>query len=313
MSRDLKQKIVLVKRATRLDDLLYKFNTIEQVQFYLEHAGAEYSDYLEEHKQYYKNLEIARLFLSDLAQLQVIDRKYLPNFIFGPENIVVAVGQDGLVANTLKYLSGQQLIGVNPDPLRWDGVLLPFSVNDLPKVMNDVLHRKRKIKEVTLAQVTLNNKQYLLAVNDFFVGHKSHVSARYSVTIGNKTEKQSSSGIVISTGLGSTAWLKSLLTGAVSISSKILHKDIKFTSDMYEIPWDSDNLYYTVREPFASKTTGVALVFGKITKSVHLKVVSQMGEHGVIFSDGIENDYLEFNAGTQAIFSLANHKGLLVV
>ena len=35
------------------------------------------------------------------------------------EDIVVVVGQDGLVANTLKYLQGQPVIAVNPD--RSDG------------------------------------------------------------------------------------------------------------------------------------------------------------------------------------------------
>lgn len=53
----------------------------------------------------------------------MIDRSLLPNFLFGDDDIVVAIGQDGLVANTLKYLTEQVLIGVNPDPHRWDGIL----------------------------------------------------------------------------------------------------------------------------------------------------------------------------------------------
>ena len=48
--------------------------------------------------------------------MQVIDRGFLPNFVFGPEDTVVTLGQDGLVANTLKYLHGQPVVGVNPDP-----------------------------------------------------------------------------------------------------------------------------------------------------------------------------------------------------
>ena len=37
---------------------------------------------------------------------------------------MVAVGQDGLVANVAKYLDGQPVIGVDPEPGRNPGVLV---------------------------------------------------------------------------------------------------------------------------------------------------------------------------------------------
>jgi hypothetical protein len=37
-----------------------------------------------------------------------------------------------------------------------------------------------------------------------------------------------------------------------------------------------------------------------------------MAEHGVIFSDGIEKDFLEFNSGTQASIGITEPKGILV-
>jgi hypothetical protein len=55
------------------------------------------------------------------------------------------------------------------------------------------------------------------------------------------------------------------------------------------------------------------MVFGKIDNRNIFKVESLMPENGVIFSDGIESDYLQFNSGTEAIISIADHKGLLVV
>src|SRR6266700_6241111 len=70
----------------------------------------------------------------------------LPNFVFGPEDIVVALGQDGLVANTLKYLNGQPLVGVNPDPRRYDGQLLPFRISHLRRVMPEVFARRRAVR-----------------------------------------------------------------------------------------------------------------------------------------------------------------------
>ena len=39
---------------------------------------------------------------------------------------VVTLGQDGLVANTAKYVGAQPIVAVNPEPGRFDGILLPF-------------------------------------------------------------------------------------------------------------------------------------------------------------------------------------------
>ena len=123
-----------------------------------------------------------------------MDRGFLPNFVFGPDDTVVTLGQDGLVANTLKYLNGQPVVGVNPDPERWDGRLLPFRVSDLSKLMPEVVLRKRPTRSVTMAKAALNNGQTMYGVNDLFIGPKTHCSARYLIRSGEASETQSSSG-----------------------------------------------------------------------------------------------------------------------
>src|SRR5437867_3311375 len=119
-------KIVLVSRHTRLDDLITRFNTIDQARFYVEHLGADFSDYVNERETYRAALSAAQTVLQSLGRLQTVDRSFLPNFLFGDNDTIVVLGQDGLVANTVKYLSRQLVVGVNPDSKRWDGVLLPF-------------------------------------------------------------------------------------------------------------------------------------------------------------------------------------------
>lgn len=312
MGRISENKIILIKRKTRLEDLIARYNTISQARFYIEHLGSDFTDYLVEDEQYKEVISIAQRELEPFARVQVVDREYVPNFIFADTDIVVVVGQDGLVANTLKYLTNQLLIGVNPDPSRWDGVLLPFQVYDLKLVIQDVFKHRRQIKEVSMAKATLNDGQTIYAVNDLFIGQRTHVSSRYRIELGNRSEYQSSSGIIISTGLGSTGWLKSILTGATNIVSEITDKKIK-TSQEKKLKWDVDYLYFSVREPFPSRTSNVDLVFGKVTKDKSFKILSQMPENGVIFSDGIENDYLQFNSGIEATITVAEKKGHLVV
>ncbi len=312
MERLSENKLILVTRRTRVDELVTRFNTLQQAQFYVEHSGADFADYLAEHEQYHRCVSETRLVLEQIGRVHVIDRAFLPNFLFGPNDTVVALGQDGLVANTLKYLSAQPLIGVNPDPRRWDGVLLPFKVGDLPKVVPEVFAGRRPMRRVTMAEANLNNGQRLLAVNDLFIGPRSHTSARYTLRSGSEEERQSSSGLIVSTGLGSTGWFRSLLVGATAISGALSGHDLKALAHK-PMRWDADHLYFTVREPFPSKSSAASLVFGKVTASQPLTLISLMPEGGVIFSDGIESDFLQFNSGIEATISLAKEQGTLVI
>ncbi len=180
------RKIVLIVRETRLDELIARFNTVQQAQFYVEHLGADFGDYLEEQRQYRAAVQETEATLRAFARVQRVDRRFVPNFLFGPDDMVVVLGQDGLVANTLKYLDGQHVLGVNPDPKRWDGVLLPFRANDLRKVIPEALAGRRPIKTVTMAKASLNTGEVLHAVNDLFIGPSSHVSARYTLSVGEQ-------------------------------------------------------------------------------------------------------------------------------
>lgn len=309
MKRLTDNKIILIKRKTRLENLITRYNTQEQAQFYVEHMGGDFSDYRAEHQTYQAAVASALETLESLGRVQVVDRDYVPNFIFGNDDIVVAIGQDGLIANTLKYLTAQPLIGINPDPGRWDGILLPFRVTDLSRILPEVFAHKRPIKEVTLAKTQLNDGQILYGVNDLFLGQKTHVSARYQLSLEGKSEQQSSSGIIISTGLGSTGWLKSILAGATAIAGNASNAD----AGRKGFSWSADLLYYTVREPYPSRSTSASLVFGQIRKGIQMTVHSLMPENGVIFSDGVESDFLEFNSGMEATISIAEKKGQLVV
>ncbi len=304
-------KIVLIVRRTRLDDLVARFNTEDQARFYVEHLGADFSDYQAEDHTYKRAVREAQRLLSRHGRLQVVPRAFVPNFLFGPKDTVVAVGQDGLVANVLKYLDGQLLLGVNPDPARWEGVLLPFRVADLDPLMPEVFAEKRPIRAVTMAEAKLNTGQVLLGVNDLFIGPRSHTSARYTIRTGDRSESHSSSGIIVSTGLGSTGWFRSILAGAAGIASALSRRPIKI-DEKKAFAWDADYLYFSVREPWPSKTSSADITFGKVTSRTPLVLVSQMPEDGVIFSDGIESDFLQFNSGTEATIQLAQKKGHLV-
>jgi NAD kinase len=304
------RKVVLVTRRTRLEELVARHHTLAQARFYVEHLGADFSDYLKENAAYALGLQVTVEALQAWGRYQVVDRGYLPNFVFAPDDIVLALGQDGLVANTMKYLNGQPLVGLNPEPARWDGVLLPFRPSDLAMLLPEVAAGKRPAKTVTMAEVTLSDGQTMRAVNDLFIGPRTHTSALYELETGGRREAQSSSGVIVSTGLGSTAWMKSVVAGAASIVRRL-----QPGAPVVYAPraWDAEELTFVVREPFPSKASQAELTFGQVSRAQPLKLRSRMPECGVIFSDGIEADFLRFTAGVEATVTVSQAKGLLAV
>ena len=304
------RKVVLVTRRTRLAQLVARHHTLAQARFYVEHLGADFADYVQENTAYDASLRLTVETLQAWGRYQVVDRDHVPNFVFAADDIVVALGQDGLVANTLKYLDGQPLVGLNPEPERWDGLLLPFQPQDLAALLPEVAAGRRPTKAVAMAQVTLSDGQSMRAVNDLFIGPRTHTSALYELEIGGRRELQSSSGVLIATGLGSTAWMKSVVGGALSIAQQLQPGRAPAFEPQ---AWDAQQLTFAVREPFPSRASQAGLVFGTVTRKQPLTLRSRMPEQGVIFSDGIEADFLRFTAGLQATVTLAATTGQLVV
>lgn len=297
---------VLVTRKTRLQELVERFNSWAQAKFYLEHNKVNVQDYLDENVRYQSQIQEAESTLRKMGRFQRIERTMLTTYQFSRTDIVVVIGQDGLVANTLKYLDRQPLIAINPDPNRWDGVLLPFELGQLKEVVSKTVKGNSASKDITLAQASTNDGQVLYAVNDLFIGPKSHTSARYAIRWNSIQEVQSSSGIIVSTGLGSSGWLQSILTGASGVSGTASQAKNQI------FDWSEERLKFAVREPFPSQTTGTSCVYGDIPKNQPLSLESYMPENGVIFSDGIEDDFIQFNSGCLATIQVADRKGLLI-
>ena len=305
------EKIVLVTRKTRLEGLVERFNTRGQARFYLEHSGGDFSFYEREHETYQAAVAYLRTELARIAKFQEIERGFLPNFVFSESDLLVTIGIDGLVVNTAKYLSGQPIIAVNPDPAHIDGILLPFQVEQAPLAARQVLKNHFKARHISMAEARLNDGQSLLAFNDLFIGVRSHTSARYLIRSAGREEHQSSSGVIVSTGVGSSGWLSSLFNMANGLLAGFSESGAPLPA--LRLDWEADQLVFVVREPFVSKTSGATIACGQILPQSWLQLESEMPDGGVIFSDGVESDFLAFNAGAIASIGLAEKKSQMVV
>jgi NAD kinase len=303
------EKIVLVTRKTRLAELVERFNTRSQARFYLEHAGQDFEDYAREDDTYRRALDGLRGMLDFGLPVQQVDRALVPTFLFTGKELVVTVGQDGLVANVAKYVGTQPLVGVNPDPSRFDGVLLPFGVDSARVAVRHVLEERARFREVTLAEVVLSDGQRLLGFNDLFLGARTHVSARYTLHYERRAESQSSSGIIVSTGAGSSGWLSSVF----ALARGLTEATGGTPGETWKLAWEDPRLAFVVREPFISRHSAASMVGGFVSAKTELQVESRMPTGGVIFSDGVEEDFLAFNAGTTARVRPAAQRARLVV
>lgn len=301
-------KVVVIKRPTALEELLRRHSTTSQVKFFLESRKDNYSFYSDAHSVYHEGLEKTLQAIPSNLRSQVVSKEHLGQFQFGEKDLVVVVGDDGLLVNVAKYVGTQPIIAVNPDTQRFDGVLSTCDVRAFPELLLKTLENTVSLQPLTMAQATLDDGQVMYALNDLFIGRSSHASARYRISYAGKTEQQSSSGIIVSTGTGSTGWLTSVMVGAQAIANRsTVRADQEARFDR-----DADYLKFVIREPFPSNVTGTSVVSGKITSHSSLTIVSHMPEQGIIFSDGIEKDYIEFTAGRCAIITPSEKKVYLV-
>jgi NAD kinase len=309
-----RDRIVVVTRKTGLEELLERFVTREQARFYLEHAGVPFEPYEAEQRAHDEALSRLKASIPESFRSQFLDRSFLPTFAFGERDLVVTLGPDGMVVNVAKYLRGAQpILAFSPDPSTIDGILIPFQVGEAVEAIRGVLGGNYRVREVTMARATLSDGQSLLAFNDLFIGRKTHVSARYHLTHGRRSEDQSSSGIIVSTGAGSTGWLSSVLNGAAGVVEPFAGKvAVAPVREGFRFAWNAQKLCFSVREPFVSKSSAAKIVWGDVRAGEELEVASQMPQDGVIFSDGVEADYLSFDSGAVASISVAQEKARLV-
>lgn len=300
--------VIIVKNKTRLESLIERFNTKAQAKFYIERLGGNFADYELEHEIFHRSLDLLQTGLSKVIKYKIVDRTYMPSFIFSEKNIIVVIGQDGLVANTAKYSRGIPIVAVNPDESRYDGVLLPFNITNFMVGVEGVIANQFKSKTMQFAEARLNDGQRLLAFNDLFIGASSHVSARYKISYGADIEEHSSSGLIVSTAAGSTGWLSSIFNMAYGIVNQFSN-----IQEPRKPVIAHDELLFAVREPFRSIRTQTGITAGVLKLNHHLTIESLMPLNGVIFSDGIETDFLSFNSGSVATIGIAPETAILVI
>jgi NAD kinase len=292
-------RVVVVTRPGEYQALVASHGTRDQARFFLESRGRSLADVEEQQRRQDAALAAVSAAIPARWRRAHVERADLSRFLFGPEDLVVAVGQDGLVANLAKYLHGQPVLGLNPDPRRYDGVLVRHGPERAGPLLAALGAGQARVQERRMAEARLDDGQRLLALNEVFVGHRTHQSARYRIRCADREEAHSSSGVIVATGTGATGWARSI------DRQRPAHPELPGPEE--------DGLVFFVREPFPSVATATAIEQGRLTAGASLEMVSQMNEGGTVFADGIEEDRLEFAWGMRLRVGLAEQRLRLVV
>jgi NAD kinase len=292
-------RVVVVTRPTELERVLARHGTYAQAAFYMRTYGQDIEVVRARHERFEAALA------SVLSQVPVswrrarVARAQLDRFLFAPEDLVVAVGQDGLVANVAKYVCEQPVIGINPDPDEYAGVLARHAPARLKRLLLGAAKGRCAIERRPMVEARTGVGHALRALNEVFVGHRTHQSARYRIACGGRAERQISSGLIVSTGTGATGWARSILAQ-------------RRAAPPAPGP-EEDRLIYLVREAYASPSSGTEVTAGAIGPGDELELVSEMNDGGVLFGDGIEEDRVELPYGMTLTVRLAPDALRLVV
>ncbi|WP_327371533.1 hypothetical protein [Streptomyces sp. NBC_01217] len=278
-------RAVLVHRTTEYEELLARHGTHGQAAFLLSSRGRSIDEVALRHRHTQQALaDVAAAVPLQWRQSRV-ERADLDRFLFAPEDVVVVVGQDGLVANAAKYLSGQPVVGIDTDPGRNPGVLVRHRSSDAAALLRTAAAPGGAADELTMVEAVADDTQRLLALNEIYLGPPGHQTARYRLgpdAPDAAAEPQASSGVLVGTGTGATGWLRSLWQER--------HSALRLPA-----PTDSRLLWF-VREAWPSPATGTSLVAGELGRGEGLRLTVE-SDRVVVFGDGMETDALELTWG----------------
>lgn len=290
-------RVVLVTRETELQALMARHATLGQARFFLEQRGQRIEDVVARHETQSRAITDARAAVPDDWTFAHVERASLDRFLFAANDLVVALGQDGLVANLAKYLSGQPVFGVTPDAQAFENVLTTYEVATLGPLFRRHAAGDVDISARTMVEAKVEGAGHLMALNEVFIGHRSHQSARYLLRVDGQEEFQSSSGVIFATGTGMTGWAKSI--------TEATHAPLGLD------PTDATGAFL-VREPWPSRHSGASLRAGLVAEGAQISLASRINDGGVIFADGIEQDFLRFDWGTEVTLGIAAQRLNLV-
>lgn len=237
---------------------------------------------------------------STLLTVKDVLRKYKINFSpanrnklgkaqFRNKELIIAIGGDGTFLRAAHFIDRQLLLGVNSDVKNKEGFFMKADKSNFEKKLEMILKNQFKIKKLPRLEAYINGKKSeTLALNEFFIGSgKAYHAAKYVIQVNGKKEIQKSSGILVTTPIGSYSWAKSCCKKT--------------------LPLDSKNFQFVIREPYEGQVfKNYKLKYGLLDKNQKVVIISEMLD-GVVIADSVGREHV-FNSGSTAVIKLSKNR-----
>jgi NAD+ kinase len=144
-------------------------------------------------------------------------------------DIVISIGGDGTALSASHFLTKSPLLAVNSDPEHSEGALTTMTLDKLDEKLEEIKSGKYKTEKLERIEVSINGKlQNILALNEVFIANeKAYHISKYKIKFNGTEEEQRSSGLIFSTGAGSTGWFKSARGGPFPVNSKYIKMHVR--------------------------------------------------------------------------------------
>jgi len=194
--------------------------------------------------------------------------------VFEGVDLVITVGGDGAFIRASSFIKEAFIVGINSEPETSEGALLSLKESEL-EFLEDILNGKFDVLRRERLKIKINDKVIEnLALNEVYVGSQNQFhTSRYVIKFNGKSEEQRSSGVLISTCSGSSAWYKS--------AGGVVFKE--------------DVAKFLVREPFFSRIFNPKLLSGEVKKEEKIEFESRRHNGGVVAIDS--NFVYDFHYG----------------
>ncbi|MBW3014099.1 NAD(+)/NADH kinase [Candidatus Woesearchaeota archaeon] len=250
--------ITVVFKKSVYQHCLDKYGSVTRKNCY------DYDRVCSSHKEQQKTLELVKKLLPD-AKVLPSEKVNKP---FKEQDLIIAVGGDGTGIKTLHYVKNTPFLLVNSDISASEGALAQCNRFNFEERLNMFKKGKYKIEEWTRLKTTVNGKELPSAINEVFIGAKvAYLTSRYFIN----GEEHKSSGLIVSTGTGSTAWYS-------SCGGKPFPKDAKYGK-------------FIAREVYTGALHKPKLIEGKTP----VKITSKMFD-GIVAIDAIQEFKIERGA-----------------
>ncbi|MDO8622755.1 MAG: NAD(+)/NADH kinase [archaeon] len=187
---------------------------------------------------------------------EVVERENFEKSMLKGKDLIITLGGDGTFV-TAAQITNLPILSINSNLNKSEGALTKFKIEEKDKIIGLIKNKNWKIETFPAIEIELNKqKLQIYAVNEVYVGsYKHYHTSRYKIRYKNKEEEQKSSGILISTSTGSTAWYKS--AGGT--------------------PFKEQELKFIIREPYTGNIHKPTILNGTIQDEFEIKIKNRIG------------------------------------